>query len=44
MPRRTTTDGSPVQLRRAAATKNDPDEVGKVRVCPECGGEWKELR
>ena len=25
------------------ATENDPDEVGKVRVCPECDGEWKEL-
>jgi len=25
------------------STDNDPDEVGKVRVCPECGNEWKEL-
>jgi predicted RNA-binding Zn-ribbon protein involved in translation (DUF1610 family) len=25
------------------STENDPDEVGKVRVCPECGSEWKEL-
>jgi len=25
------------------ATKNDPEEIGKVRVCPECGTEWKEL-
>jgi NAD-dependent SIR2 family protein deacetylase len=24
-------------------TKNDPDEIGTVRVCEECGGEWKEL-
>lgn len=24
-------------------TDNDPDEVGTVRVCPECGGRWKEL-
>lgn len=24
-------------------TKNDPDAVGKVRVCPSCGREWKEL-
>jgi peptide subunit release factor 1 (eRF1) len=24
-------------------TKNDPDEVGRVRVCPECGQEWKEV-
>lgn len=25
------------------ATKNDPSEVGKVRVCPGCGEEWKEV-
>jgi len=25
-------------------TKNDPGEIGTVRACPECGGEWKELR
>lgn len=25
------------------ATENDPGEVGKVRVCPECEGEWKEV-
>ena len=24
-------------------TKNDPDEIGRVRVCPECGAKWKEL-
>ncbi|WP_276271146.1 HVO_0758 family zinc finger protein [Haloarcula litorea] len=24
-------------------TENDPDEVGKVRVCPSCGSKWKEL-
>jgi NAD-dependent SIR2 family protein deacetylase len=24
-------------------TENDPDEVGRVRVCPECGREWKEV-
>jgi DNA-directed RNA polymerase subunit RPC12/RpoP len=24
-------------------TDNDPDEVGTVRVCPECGAKWKEL-
>ncbi|MHB9288400.1 HVO_0758 family zinc finger protein [Halobacteriales archaeon Cl-PHB] len=24
-------------------TKNDPDAVGKVRVCPGCGSEWKEV-
>lgn len=24
-------------------SENDPDEVYTVRVCPECGSEWKEL-
>ena len=24
-------------------TENDPDEVGSVRVCPECGGKWKQV-
>jgi predicted RNA-binding Zn-ribbon protein involved in translation (DUF1610 family) len=25
------------------ATENDPEQVGKVRVCPDCGREWKEV-
>jgi hypothetical protein len=25
------------------ATENDPDAVGKLRVCPECGGEWQQV-
>ncbi|MEF8813355.1 MAG: HVO_0758 family zinc finger protein [Halovenus sp.] len=25
------------------ATENDPDEIGKVRICPECGEEWKDV-
>lgn len=25
------------------ATENDPDELGKVRTCPECGRQWKEV-
>lgn len=25
-------------------TENDPDDLGKVRVCPECGRQWKEVR
>jgi DNA-directed RNA polymerase subunit RPC12/RpoP len=25
-------------------TENDPDELGSVRRCPECGVEFKELR
>ncbi|MFC7075725.1 MULTISPECIES: HVO_0758 family zinc finger protein [Haloarcula] len=24
-------------------TDNNPDDIGKVRRCPECGSEWKEL-
>lgn len=24
-------------------TENNPDQVWKVRVCPECGSEWKEI-
>jgi predicted RNA-binding Zn-ribbon protein involved in translation (DUF1610 family) len=24
-------------------TKNDPDEIGKVRICPNCGQKWKEV-
>ena len=23
---------------------NDPDEVFALRICPNCGTEWKELR
>ncbi len=25
------------------ATENDPDEVGTVRVCPECDSKWKQV-
>ena len=25
------------------STQNDPDAVGRVRVCPECGREWQEV-
>ena len=24
-------------------TLNDPEEVGTVRVCPDCDSEWKEI-
>ena len=24
-------------------TTSDPDEIGKVRRCPECGTEWRQL-
>ncbi|MFC4407005.1 HVO_0758 family zinc finger protein [Haloarchaeobius iranensis] len=32
------------ECKKTLKTKNDPDEVGTVRVCPDCGGEWKEIR
>lgn len=32
------------ECKQTLKTKNDPDEVGTVRVCPDCGGEWKEIR
>lgn len=25
-------------------TKNEPSEIGVLRVCPECGEEYKELQ
>ena len=25
-------------------TENDPDEIGSVRVCPDCDGRLKEIR
>ncbi len=24
-------------------TRDDPDTLGRVRVCPECGREWQEV-
>jgi hypothetical protein len=24
--------------------RDDPDEVFSLRICPECGREWKDLR
>lgn len=24
-------------------TRNDPEEVGSVRFCPDCGREWKQV-
>lgn len=24
-------------------TRNDPDAIGTVRICPTCGREWREL-
>lgn len=29
---------------KALKTRNDPDEIGSLRVCPDCGREWRELR
>ena len=25
-------------------TKNEPDEIGSLRVCPKCGAEYKEIK
>ena len=25
-------------------TQNDPDSISTLRICPDCGKEWKELR
>lgn len=27
----------------ALDTRNDPDEVGRLRVCPACESEWTEV-
>lgn len=24
-------------------TRDDPDDVGTVRACPDCGSEWRQL-
>lgn len=24
-------------------TRNDPEEIGSIRYCPECGREWKQI-
>ena len=28
---------------QSLSTRNDADVVGKVKACPDCGREWKEL-
>jgi len=25
------------------ATRSDPDMVGKLRVCPDCGAQWQQV-
>lgn len=25
-------------------TVNDPDEIGSIRSCPECGKRWRQLK
>jgi ribosomal protein S27AE len=32
------------QCGQALKTENDPDRLETVRFCPECAGEWKEIR
>lgn len=27
----------------ALETKNDPDELGSIRHCPDCGREWRRI-
>ncbi|WP_331456491.1 MULTISPECIES: HVO_0758 family zinc finger protein [Halobacterium] len=24
-------------------TENNPDDVGSIRACPECGSQWRQL-
>ncbi len=31
------------QCEKTLKKENDPDEVFAVRICPECGRQWKEL-
>lgn len=26
------------------ATRNEPEEIGSVRMCPDCGRQWRRLR
>lgn len=33
-----------VECDRALKMRNDPDELGRVRYCADCGGEWVEMR
>ncbi|WP_337589477.1 HVO_0758 family zinc finger protein [Halobacterium hubeiense] len=32
-----------VECEEQLVTKNEPDEVGTVRACPECGTKWRQL-
>jgi hypothetical protein len=32
-----------VRCEEVLETRNDPDEIGKRRACPECDREWKEV-
>jgi predicted RNA-binding Zn-ribbon protein involved in translation (DUF1610 family) len=31
------------ECEQTLGTENSPDEVYTVRICPDCGKEWKEL-
>lgn len=33
-----------VECDRPLKRRDDPDELWAVRFCPDCGGEWKEMR
>ena len=32
------------QCERQLKTQSDPGEVGTIRICPDCGTQWRELR
>ena len=29
---------------KSLGRRNEPDEVGDIRVCPECGAEYKQIK
>lgn len=31
------------QCEEELTTENDPDEIGTIRACPECGTEWEQI-
>lgn len=32
------------ECNRALSIRNDPEELGSVRFCEDCGAEWLEMR
>ncbi len=33
-----------VPCQKSLTTQDNPDELGSIRLCPDCGEEWRELR